>query len=79
MKQSVSELLQLVEGNHQANGTGTTAPSLPARKIRSAAPLASQPAPVHGNGNGRIHAAPATSGQSNDRSEIPLEGDFRDF
>ena len=38
---------------------------------------AKRPAPLHGNG--QAQAEPATPGVAKGRSEIPLDGDFKDF
>ena len=74
MKDSVAELLQLVGGNGQNTFTQTTAAPAHAKEYRSAAPTVKRPAP--NNGNGHAHAEPA---KANGRSEIPLDGDFKDF
>ncbi len=80
MKQSVAELLQLVGGdggNRQSAGVRTTPAPARAHEARIAAPAAKPPAPVLGNG----HALPepAMADVARARSEIPLEGDFKDF
>jgi len=79
MKQSVAELLQLVGGNGHNTVTRTTIAPARAKEFRSSAPAAKRFAPTsnHGNGNGHSHAAKATAG--NRLSEIPLDGDFKDF
>jgi len=79
MKDSVAELLRLVGGNHQDTVVRTAAAPARAKEFRSSAPAAKRFAPTsnHGNGNGHSHAAKATAG--NRLSEIPLDGDFKDF
>jgi hypothetical protein len=86
MKESVSELLQLVGGNSQSTATKTfitkTADRpLHAQATHPAAPAKKQSAPIHGNGNGNghSHAELATTGKINGRSEIPLDDDFKNF
>jgi methyl-accepting chemotaxis protein len=79
MKESVTELMQLVGGNNQTTVTRTTATPSRTREARLAAPIAKRPAPIHGNGNRHSHAEPATAGKSNGRSQIPLEDDFKNF
>jgi methyl-accepting chemotaxis protein len=77
MKQSVAELLTLVNGSNGAGASKTAAP-VQSKKVRAAKPAAQFSAPVHGNGHS--HAAPerASTGTPR-RGEIPLEDDFRDF
>jgi methyl-accepting chemotaxis protein len=79
MKQSVAELLQLVGGRENSRTIGAGTPAAPARakEARVAAPVAKRPAPIHGNGHART--APASASVAKGRSEIPLEGDFKDF
>ena len=77
MKQSVGELLQLVGGNSQGTGPRTTTAPAHTKSVRVIAPTAKRAAPI--NGNGHSHAEPALSGKANGRSEIPLDGDFKDF
>jgi methyl-accepting chemotaxis protein len=79
MKESVTELLQLVGGNLQNAVTRTAAAPAYAKSVRIAAPAAKRTAPAsgNGNGNGHSHAAKVTAG--NRLSEIPLEGNFKDF
>jgi len=79
MKESVTELLQLVGGNSQTTVARTTPTPSHAKSARMAAPKAKRPTTIHGNGNGHSHAEQAMSGKANGRSEIPLEGDFRNF
>jgi methyl-accepting chemotaxis protein len=78
MKQSVAELLRLVGGNSQTTAaTRTAAAPMRAKEARIATRVAKQPAPIHGNGH--AHAEPAMAGKVNGRSEIPMDGDFKDF
>ena len=76
MKESVAELLQLVGGN-QNTATRTNAAPTHAEVIRNSAPGVKRSIPVRRNG--QLHAEPALSGKANGRSEIPLDGDFKDF
>jgi methyl-accepting chemotaxis protein len=76
MKQSVGDLLKLVGGTGQAVNHKTASP-VRAKQARIAAPAAKRPAPIQGNGH--AHAEPALAGVAKGRSEIPLDGDFRDF
>jgi methyl-accepting chemotaxis protein len=84
MRESVAELLQLVGGNHQTVAVKTAVHPSPTHKTASATkPSAS----IHGNGqsngnrngNGQSHAKPELVNAAKSRSEIPLEGDFKDF
>ena len=83
MKQSVAELLQLVGGKSEA----TVKKSTPARRTQefhAPASTAKRSTPVaangtNGNGNGHAHAAPELATTTKRRSDIPLEGDFKDF
>ena len=77
MKESVAELLQLVGGKGQSTVTRTNAAPAQAKVTRHAAPKTRLTAPARGNGH--AHAGPALSGKANGRSEIPMEGDFKDF
>ena len=79
MKESVAELLRLVGGSSQPTAARTTETSARATKAHVAASVVRRPASIHGNGNGHAHAEPAINGAANGRSEIPLEGDFKDF
>jgi methyl-accepting chemotaxis protein len=84
MKESVEELLLLVGGNSQSTVTKTFTTKtadrpLHAQATHPAAPAKKQSAPIHGNGNGHSHAELATADKINGRSEIPLEGDFKNF
>ena len=79
MKQSVAELLQLVGGK-----SGASAPGYARRpQIQAAKAVVKHTAPSkcrngNGNANGNGHAAPVLTTTSR-RSEIPMEGDFKDF
>lgn len=81
MKESVNNLLRLVE----SGGAGYTTKSMPARsslRKRLDNSLETTPhVPVHtsGNGGGLIERAPTAVLKQASRSEIPLEGDFKDF
>ena len=77
MKESVAELLQLVGGSKQNPVSQSNAAPQPAKVTPHAAPK-ERPA-VSTNGNGHRHARPAMHSKTNGRSEIPLEGDFKDF
>jgi methyl-accepting chemotaxis protein len=79
MKESINELLNLVgrQGNSHATGAGTTAAPARAKEARVAAPMAKRFAPIHGNGHART--APTAASVAKGRSEIPLDGDFKDF
>jgi methyl-accepting chemotaxis protein len=75
MKQSVTELLQLVSGQNQTGAKPSAAPRrAPARSAKPAGPRL---APLPVNGNGHAHPQPAAAGKS--RSAIPMAGDFKDF
>jgi len=77
MKESVAELLQLVGGGSQGTVTRTNGTHTPAKvnhKVKAKEELST---PVRENG--RAHTGPARSGKANGRSEIPMEGDFKDF
>ena len=77
MKESVTELLQLVGGNRQSSATKTSATLLRNKEVRLAAPAAKRSATIRGNG--QAHAATANAGATNGRKGIPLEDDFKDF
>jgi methyl-accepting chemotaxis protein len=79
MKESVAELLQLVGGRSQNTAARTAAAPSGAGEFRSPAPAAKRHAPTsdHGNGNGPSRVAKVAAG--NRLSEIPLEGNFKDF
>jgi len=82
MKQSVAELLQLVGSKSE------TAARKPAANIRRtneyhpSKPAAKRLSPAtssNGNGNGHVHAAPELTTAGKRRSDIPMDGDFKDF
>jgi methyl-accepting chemotaxis protein len=75
MKESVADLLQLVGGGHDS-GPRTTAPAPVAPKNRASQPAARKFA---GQRNGHSHVEPVAIGRAGSRSEIPMEGDFKDF
>ena len=77
MKESVAELLQLVGGIREGAVTRITTAPVQQKSVHVTAPTAKRPAPVRGNGH--AHAEPAMSGKANGRSEIPMDGDFKDF
>ena len=77
MKESVAELLRLVGGSGQNAPAKTTPPPVRARQTRVAAPATKRPPTIRGNGHSQVE--PAISGVAQSRSQIPLEGDFRDF
>ena len=79
MTNSVNELSKLVGGreNSQAIGAGTPAAPVRAKEARAAAPVAKRHAPIHGNGHARTASLSASVAKG--RSEIPLDGDFKDF
>ncbi len=77
MKASITELLILVGGENQRVVTRPPVSAAPAMRMHPAAPIAKRSAPVHGNGH--APAELATTGATNGRSQIPLEGDFKDF
>jgi len=77
MKDSVTELLRLVEGEREFLAAKVTAKPVRARETHPVAPVAKRSVPV--NGNGHTHAAPVLASVAKSRSEIPLEGDFKDF
>jgi len=79
MKQSVGELLELV-GGQKGDAANKPAPrTTRTNGFPAAAPKAKSSHAVsrHGQGHGLTHAATGTSAKG--RSEIPMEGDFRDF
>lgn len=86
MNESITALLQLVNG-HQATAALTSAPQRPAA-ARGSQPKAAihlhPPAPKKSSGSnhtgGPASPHPASSGVSaRNRSQIPMEGDFKDF
>jgi methyl-accepting chemotaxis protein len=81
MKRSVAELLQLVGGQGGVGASQAAAPIVRARETHAAAPAGKRRAEPggHGTGNGQSQTAPAMATAGNRRSEIPLEGDFKDL
>jgi methyl-accepting chemotaxis protein len=77
MKQFVAELQQLVGGNNEGGLTKPAAASRNTREIHVTKPVAKRSAPVNGSGHGRVKRALASV--ANGRSEIPMDGDFKDF
>jgi methyl-accepting chemotaxis protein len=77
MKHSVGELLQLVGGKGHPSTAKAAAPVARTHAVHAAAPAARKSAPVHRNGH--ANTEPASAGAANGRSEIPLDGDFKDF
>ncbi len=78
MKKSVAELLQIVGGNSQGVVPQTAVAPAHAKPVRVTARTVKLPAPKN-NGNGHAYAEPARLAKANGRSEIPLDGDFKDF
>jgi ABC-type transporter Mla subunit MlaD len=93
MKESVEELMRLVEGDRQTSKVQTFATK---KAPQAVAPVrtkefhmaASAPQPSgpihgngqsHGNGNGPSHAQPEPVNGAKSRNGILLEGDFKDF
>ena len=79
MKESVAELLQLVGGQSQGAVNRTNTAPAHAKSVRTFAPSAKQAAPTSGNENGNGHSRAAKATAGNRLSEIPLDGDFKDF
>jgi methyl-accepting chemotaxis protein len=77
MKHSVNELLQLVGGQTRTTTRSPAPQAVRAKEFRAVMPRAKQPAHGNGNGHGHAHAATGTAGKR--KSEIPLEGDFKNF
>jgi methyl-accepting chemotaxis protein len=85
MKHSVADLLQLVGGKSEAPvrrpsaaNLGRTQESQPAKAAASRLPAFSANG-HNGNGNGHAPQAPSLTAANGRRSEIPLDGDFKDF
>jgi hypothetical protein len=75
MKQSVTELQHLVGG--QGQNTVNRKPTTPLRKeVRAATLTVKRSTPAHTNGHARVATPTSTV---NGRSEIPMDGDFKDF
>jgi len=77
MKESVTELLHLVGGNHRSAVSGKATTPSHAGEAHVVVPMAKRSASM--NGNGHVHAAPALIPPGNGRSQIPLDDDFKDF
>jgi methyl-accepting chemotaxis protein len=77
MKHSVMELTRLVGGNSQTTTTSVAAAPVRTKEPRAAAPVAKRPASIQGNGH--AHVSQVTADVAKSRSEIPMEGDFKDF
>ena len=77
MKESVSQLLRLVDGGSQGTVTKTTASPACVEKDHVAAPVAKRSTTIHGNGH--VPTMSSTAIAANGRKEIPMEGDFKDF
>jgi methyl-accepting chemotaxis protein len=78
MKQSVAELLQLVGGAAGAD-TRAVVPVARATKFHTVAPAAKRPIPANGNGHSNGHEVITKAKRDNPASDIPLEGDFKNF
>ena len=78
MRESVAELLQLVGGQGRTSGTATADATPHRQETRRSAPAGKRPVSVHGNGHHAQPEPPATT-TVNGRSEIPMDGDFKDF
>ena len=78
MKHSVGELLQLVGSHRQTAATRKTASPARAQEVRSTVSAAKRSTTV-ANGNGHSRTEPVLASVAKSRSEIPLEGDFKDF
>jgi len=74
MKQSVNELLQLVGGAQQTGQSYAMTKNVPAIS-RPTAPMNHH---TNGNGNGKSRTPVVTNGNGR-HSEIPMDGDFKDF
>ena len=82
MKQSVAELLQLVDGKSETAVGKPAAYARHLQPVHAAVPAAKRSAQATGNnrkGNGHAHTAPELAAAGKRRSEIPLDGDFKDF
>ena len=77
MKESVTELLQLVGGHNQP--VVTRPASTPPRTNKSHFSALTKKRPAQIQENGHSHAETAMAGMENGRSEIPMDGGFRDF
>jgi len=89
MKQAVAELFRLVAGQGGVAARQPAAPRMRAKEVHApvlrsfseggAAPAPKPHATARGNGDGPSHAAPAMATAGKRRSEIPMDGDFKDF
>jgi methyl-accepting chemotaxis protein len=81
MKESLNDLLKLVDGGGKAPTTAAAPSAVRTKEVQAAAPAAKRPAATRRNGNGNrpTHVAPAIATGANRRSQIPMEGDFKDF
>jgi CHASE3 domain sensor protein len=77
MKESVGDLLQLVGGNRRDDMTTKPATRLRNKEVRITSPVLKRP--VSMNGNGHVRTSPTSATATHARSEIPMEGDFKDF
>jgi methyl-accepting chemotaxis protein len=78
MTESVNELLKIVGGKSQIIETRRNPPSARPKPVYRP-PVKQTPVARH-NGNAEAHAAPELAGNGNSRrSQIPLDGDFKDF
>jgi methyl-accepting chemotaxis protein len=77
MKESVNELLQLVSGKAASAPTKTPAPIVRTKEFH--APGLKQSLKFPAIKRGQVPAAPALASTRNGRSEIPMEGDFKDW
>jgi len=76
MKESVTELLQLVGGNQQKIEVRTVATPSNGRQNQFASHAPKRSTSMNGNGH---HKMPEPAGMAKGRNEIPMEGDFKDF
>ena len=84
MQQSVGELMALVGGSShqsQASHTPVAAPAKPprARDFHPAPAAKKASHSTSSNGSNGHHPSPSLSSPAKGRSEIPMEGDFKDF
>ncbi len=82
MKNSVTELLSLVDGNGASKGaaiaTNTTAPVARSKGIRPTASPVKRTTTIQGNGHRTDTPVLSTTATAR-RNQIPMEGDFKDF
>jgi len=88
LKDAVSDLLRLVDGQgRQASALAATASASRNTGAKRGFTKSQKPAAVGGNGNGHGHTAVSSRSKQPEsalataggRSEIPMEGDFKDF